>query len=140
MCREWETLKHFFSKWDVFIHPILIRQRIYLEVEAETLQKPEVMNDCNIMVSSKHNRSDEHINSQLWQHTRNREDFESDAVPALRDGIGQKDSTLTKMLFPMNNSGKGDNQIFPRICHHTLGPDSCPGIVISHKANFIYKE
>lgn len=119
-------------KQDIFSSNSRLQGSIqFAEEEVERLQEPKVMDDSKEILSSRHNRTDAHKNSQrLWKHNQVSCRFEPDRSPSLRGGSGHglppsnkktsKTNTELKgkfrVFFPMesthNNSGKAP---FPRV-------------------------
>ena len=86
----------FHIKWDAFIKFIPWGLRVLYGREAERSSEPEVMGDTKETVSSRHNRTDEHMRSQrLWQHAYGLHRFK----PGLRMGSRHTVSFPTKKLW-----------------------------------------
>lgn len=59
--------------------PFHLRSGIYEEEEAKRLKEQERVDDTKVTVSTRHNRTDTHINSQrLWQHVQGQHRFKPD--------------------------------------------------------------
>lgn len=98
MCRQWEILEYSFLNRISVSNPSPQSLGIYMEEEVERLLKTRV-NDSKETASSKHNRADAHMNSQiLWKYIQDLHRLKPDKILAQKMWTGRQVPPLTKLF------------------------------------------